>query len=324
MTKLFNKRGLHNETFRRKFKIGGSMRTLIELVNNSQDLVLQIRDNYINIYYQGGNIAKISSEMSVDVDENYFRQYPSNQSEEEDWSAIKSDINEVKELFKNHKYEDYIETVKKAMLNFWVNVLKGKGLEEKNAQHSICLQNGDLSEYTIIDIEYQVSKESEFKYRGKRISLGKKVPTPRFDIVAVRNKDHRLCVIELKKGTQALSLKSGVQEHAESFANTIGYDKQTQKAFLDEMIEVLRQKKEDLEIISKDICIDDKLDPEFIFAYQYKKGDKVYDSFDKQKELFRYYKNKKANVDGVNYAKEFYVIWLEEGEYKLSDKNKEK
>ena len=34
MTKLFNKRGLHNETFRRKFKIGGSMRTLIELVNN--------------------------------------------------------------------------------------------------------------------------------------------------------------------------------------------------------------------------------------------------------------------------------------------------
>ena len=47
-------------------------------------------------------------------------------------------------------------------------------------------------------------------------------------------------------------------------------------------------------------------------------------SSDKQKELFRYYKNKKEYVDGVNYAKDCHVIWLEDGEYKLSDKNKEK
>lgn len=323
ITKKLNKRGLHDEEFRGKLKEDGPMRSLIEIVKRpNSDLVLQIRDNYINIYYQGGNIAKISSETNVDVDKNYFRQYPSDQSEKEDWRTVNKEVENVKQLFRDKKYEDYIEEVKKAMLNYWENVLKGKGLEEKKTQHSICLQNDDHSEYTIIDLEYQVSKESEFKYRGKRISPKKIIPTPRFDIIAVRNKDHRLCVIELKKGSQALSSKSGIQEHAESFSNTIGYSKQTKKAFLEEMMEVLRQKKEDLKIINN-IWINKELEPEFIFAYQFKKGEKMYDTFDKQKELLRYYKNKKAYVDGINYAKDYHVIWLEEGEYRLSDKNKE-
>ena len=262
-----NKRGLHDEDFRGMLKEKGSMRSLIEIVRHpNSDLVLQIRDNYINIYYQGGNIAKISSEKNVDVDKNYFRQYPRDLSEKEDWGAVNNELEKVKKLFKDKKYEDYIEEVKKAMLNYWENVLKGKGLEEKKAQHSICLQNDDHSEYTIIDLEYQVSKESVFKYRGKRISPNKQIPTPRFDIIAVRNKDHCLCVIELKKGSQALPSKSGIQEHAESFSNTIGYSEQTKKAFLEEMMEVLRQKKEDLKIINN-IWINKELEPEFIFAY---------------------------------------------------------
>jgi hypothetical protein len=325
MTKQLNKRGLHDEDFRGKLKKGGSMRSLIEIVKRpNSDLVLQIRDNYINIYYKGGNIAKISSEMSVDVDKNYFRQYPSDQSEKEDMSAISNKCDNVKKLFEAHNYEDYIKEVKDAMVNYWENVLNGKGLEEKKAQHSICMQNDDSSEYTIIDLEYQVSKQSEFSYQGERRSLKGEMPTPRFDIIAVRNKDHRLCVIELKKGSQALSQKAGVQEHAESFANTIGYSEQSKKAFLEEMIEVLRQKKEDLGIMSKEIWINNELEPEFIFAYQFKKGEKMYDSFDKQKELFRYYKNKKGYVDNINYAKDYHVIWLDDGEYQLSDKNKER
>ena len=325
MTKQLNKRGLHDEDFRGKLKKGGSMRSLIEIVKRpNSDLVLQIRDNYINIYYKGGNIAKISSEMSVDVDKNYFRQYPSDQSEKEDMSAISNKCDNVKKLFEAHNYEDYIKEVKDAMVNYWENVLNGKGLEEKKAQHSICMQNDDSSEYTIIDLEYQVSKQSEFSYQGERRSLKGEIPTPRFDIIAVRNKDHRLCVIELKKGSQALSQKAGVQEHAESFANTIGYSEQSKKAFLEEMIEVLRQKKEDLGIMSKEIWINNELEPEFIFAYQFKKGEKMYDSFDKQKELFRYYKNKKGYVDNINYAKDYHVIWLDDGEYQLSDKNKER
>lgn len=324
VTKQLNKRGLHDEDFRGKLKKNGTMRSLIDLVNSSSDLVLQIRDNYINIYYQGGNIAKINSEKNVEVDKNYFRQYPSNQTEKEDMSAISNKYHKVKKLFEAHDYEDYIKEVKDAMVNYWENVLNGKGLEEKKAQHSICMQNNDSSEYTIIDLEYQVSKQSKFSYQGERRSSKGEIPTPRFDIIAVRNVDHRLCVIELKKGSHALSQKSGVQEHAESFANTIGYNEQTQMAFLEEMTEVLRQKKDDLEIMNKDLWINTKLEPEFIFAYQFKKGEKMYDTFDKQKELFRYYKNKKEYVDGVNYAKDCHVIWLEDGEYKLSDKNKEK
>ena len=53
MTKQLNKRGLHDEDFRGKLEENGSMRSLIEIVKRpGSDLVLQIRDNYINIYYQ--------------------------------------------------------------------------------------------------------------------------------------------------------------------------------------------------------------------------------------------------------------------------------
>ena len=125
ITKKLNKRGLHDEEFRGKLKEDGPMRSLIEIVKRpNSDLVLQIRDNYINIYYQGGNIAKISSETNVDVDKNYFRQYPSDQSEKEDWSTVNKEVENVKQLFRDKKYEDYIEEVKKAMLNYWENVLK--------------------------------------------------------------------------------------------------------------------------------------------------------------------------------------------------------
>ena len=92
------------------------------------------------------------------------------------------------------------------------------------------VSNTDKDEYTILDLEYQVSTRSKFHYNENGIrSKDDFTPTPRFDIIAIRNCDHKLCVIELKKGVKALSDPSGVQEHAESFANTIGYNKETKQ-----------------------------------------------------------------------------------------------
>lgn len=46
---------------------------LIRMVLGNNDLTIQIRNNYLNIYYLGGNVAKVNSARSVVVDENYFR-----------------------------------------------------------------------------------------------------------------------------------------------------------------------------------------------------------------------------------------------------------
>jgi len=316
MSKFF-KRGIHNKKFLYEIE-NGSLKPLVELVNSNEDLVLQIRDDYFNVYYQGGNVAKVTSSKSVDFDENYFRTHI--EKSKENWEEIKKKRQTTMALFKKGLFSDYIDTVKSAMKYYWDNVLEGKGVAEKMAQHQICILNTNQTEYTVIDLEYQVSTESIFKYRGKRKTKSGGLPSPRFDIVAIRNSDHRLCVIELKKGTKALKDPSGVQEHAESFVHTIGFDKKTKNAFLSEMNDVLQMKKK-LKLIDEIVFIDTTLEPEFLYAYQnnpneqeYKKG--IILDFEMQKRYFRYYQEYKKKD---NFAKGKKVIWLDENCYLLKD-----
>jgi hypothetical protein len=316
MSKFF-KRGIHNKKFLYEIE-NGSLKPLVELVNSNEDLVLQIRDDYFNVYYQGGNVAKVTSSKSVDFDENYFRTHI--EKSKENWEEIKKKRHTTMALFKKGLFSDYIDTVKSAMKYYWDNVLEGKGVAEKMAQHQICILNTNQTEYTVIDLEYQVSTESIFKYRGKRKTKSGGLPSPRFDIVAIRNSDHRLCVIELKKGTKALKDPSGVQEHAESFVHTIGFDKKTKNAFLSEMNDVLQMKKK-LKLIDEIVFIDTTLEPEFLYAYQnnpneqdYKKG--IILDFEMQKRYFRYYQEYKKKD---NFAKGKKVIWLDENCYLLKD-----
>lgn len=316
MSKFF-KRGIHNKKFLYEIE-NGSLKPLVELVNSNEDLVLQIRDDYFNVYYQGGNVAKVTSSKSVDFDENYFRTHI--EKSKENWEEIKKKRQTTMALFKKGLFSDYIDTVKSAMKYYWDNVLEGKGVAEKMAQHQICILNTNQTEYTVIDLEYQVSTESIFKYRGKRKTKSGGLPSPRFDIVAIRNSDHRLCVIELKKGTKALKDPSGVQEHAESFVHTIGFDKKTKNAFLSEMNDVLQMKKK-LKLIDEIVFIDTTLEPEFLYAYQnnpneqdYKKG--IILDFEMQKRYFRYYQEYKKKD---NFAKGKKVIWLDENSYLLKD-----
>lgn len=316
MSKFF-KRGIHSKKFLYEIE-NGSLKPLVELVNSNEDLVLQIRDDYFNVYYQGGNVAKVTSSKSVDFDENYFRTHI--EKSKENWEEIKKKRQTTMALFKKGLFSDYIDTVKSAMKYYWDNVLEGKGVAEKMAQHQICILNTNQTEYTVIDLEYQVSTESIFKYRGKRKTKSGGLPSPRFDIVAIRNSDHRLCVIELKKGTKALKDPSGVQEHAESFVHTIGFDKKTKNAFLSEMNDVLQMKKK-LKLIDEIVFIDTTLEPEFLYAYQnnpneqdYKKG--IILDFEMQKRYFRYYQEYKKKD---NFAKGKKVIWLDENCYLLKD-----
>lgn len=312
----FYKRGIHKSAFLNEMK-NGVLKPLIELVKSNEDLVLQIRDDYFNVYYQGGNVAKVLSSQSVDLDKNYFRTH--SEKSEENWNDIKKNRQDAMDLFKKGLFRDYIDIVQSAMKFYWEDVLNGKGVAEKKAQHQICILNTAQTDYTVIDLEYQVSKESVFKYQGKRRTKTGNLPSPRFDIVAIRNSDHRLCVIELKKGTKALKDPSGVQEHAESYTNTIGKNKNTKYAFLKEMNDVLKTKR-DLKLIDEEVYIDETLEPEFLYAYQYNPSDEDKNGnildFEMQKRCFKYYQNYKKKD---NFAKDKKIIWLDENCYLLKD-----
>ena len=52
-------RGLHSEKWATAFGKEGKLGGLIEMVKNDDELVLQIREDYFNVYYKGGNMLKV-------------------------------------------------------------------------------------------------------------------------------------------------------------------------------------------------------------------------------------------------------------------------
>ena len=313
-------RGLHSPKLKKALNEGGLLQQLLEIVKSDEDLVLEIRNDYFNVYYKGGNIAKVESANSIQFDHNYFKGYerPKFEADEKEEERKKLKRKMLSVLKKERNYEDFINKMKDLMNDYWtwLKEEKGKSLKEKDVQHSLCINNTEKSEYTIIDVEFQVSTEAQYTYikplRPKGRFVASKKKSPRFDIVAVRNSDHQLCVIELKSGVNALYGKSGIGDHADSFEGTIG---RKPLIFLDEITGVINDKKK-LGLLSKDFEISDK-NPEFVYAYSFKIDDEDregnYVSKEQQKALF---------IEEMKrmHCEHYRVMFLEENNYTLSDK----
>ena len=132
------------------------------------------------------------------------------------------------------------------------------------------MNNRGETDYTVIDLEYAVSRKSSFKYDGAKNKV-----VPRFDIIAV-DKTGQLYVIELKTGLVAIKGNSGIGSHIDCYKHTIGRDSKNE--FLNEMDELLKQKRE-LHLIDKNVSIDITKKPQFIFAFSDKQGENRYEEF---------------------------------------------
>ncbi len=305
----YYQRGIHKEPLFKSMS-SGILKELLDIIRKNKDFVVLLRDDYFNVYYRGGNVAKVSGNKSVDFDKQYFRQHKD--KTKEDYDLVNEQIASTKVLFKEGKYNEYLAKVIPAMNHYFDLNLKGD--EEKESQHQLCISNtyDSPSEYIILDLEYGVSVRSKFAYCGER-RCGKKqdsIPRPRFDIVTVRKADGKICIMELKKGTKALKDKSGLGEHAESYENTVGNSKEKEKLFVEEMRFVLEQMKS-LGLIDKRVTINsDEVDYMFVFQ-ENKKETKISNQVsvfrDKMNEEFRKY----------NITKQYQTIELHDGDYTL-------
>ena len=297
-------RGLHSDKWDNVFGKDGKLGGLIEMVKNDDELVLQIRDDYFNVYYKGGNLLKVSSENSFQFDYNYYK------------CEIGLDTQDQR---KTRDYKAFIADMKKLMDKYWkwLKRVHNRILHEKDTQHALCISNTESTDYTIIDLEFQVSTRKDCIYHYEPSSIPRHPgvdvyeKSPRFDIIAVRNSDHRLCVIELKNGLDALVGKSGIGDHADSFEGSIGKNPLAELTFTKEMEKVVSDKKR-LKLLSDDFYIDEKLPIEFIYAYAFKSEDEnekkvERDSFIREQE--------KASC--MNYK----VIYLNKSDFTLSDSN---
>ena len=281
---MATKRKISNEKFWKNLT-EGEYKEIIDFASQREnELDVQIRDNYLNIYYQGGNLLRVHP-RSLYFDEFYFHRGAKDMRKTHlidkckkgdkaciaRWEDYKNRRKEMLDLLKKRGMATYCKEMKRIMKE-WEADLHTIGIshDEKNAQQQISMNNRGATDYTVVDLEYAVSTTSNFKYNGDST---KKVP--RFDLIAV-DKSGQLYVIELKTGLKAIDGNSGIRAHIDCFEHTIGRD--SKNDFINEMDELLRQKQE-LKLIENNARIDTSKQPKFIFAFSDEPGKKQYEVF---------------------------------------------
>lgn len=295
-------RGIHKPNFLKSL-INGNLKQMLNVINSDIDLDVQIRNDYLNIYYNGGNIAEVHSDKSVVFDEFYFyldiKINPTKliKEDKEVVKKLRSERDSLTNKFKESDFKGYFSDAK-IVMDKW---LKANPKPERMEQHKLSIENQyNKSDYTIIDLEYQVSTKSDFvcTYTPN----GKDKPKePRFDIIAINNQGN-LCVIELKKGTKALYGRSGLKEHFVCYQKSIGMK---HEPFMIEMENLLEQKQA-FNLIDKQLKIKSPI-PEFMFAYSY--DDKT--TIENQDKAF--------HIECDNVGVPVHVLKLAKGTSKLLD-----
>lgn len=161
---------------------------ILKIVRADPSLFLGIRNNYVNIYYLGASLTKISNKK------NGLRFSTSVKYLPYCTRGLKNyDISYTEE-----KLIDNIREIKRNIYNYQYQGSTRKNVKrEKIAQQKLMQKNNlnPASKWFCVDMEYGLQRK-----HNKEPNFG------RFDIVAIsKTKPHRIALIELKYGSEAYS-----------------------------------------------------------------------------------------------------------------------
>ena len=161
--------------------VSGKLSYFFNQVKNNRDtLSLEIRNGYVNIYYKGGSLLRITQmkqggKYALKFDAKYCK----NKNDDRNYDLLAS-----LDKYDITAFEKYFELMKSEMDSWFDNNQR----PERDYQHELLVNNPE-----IIDIEYQYKTEM------------------RFDMLYFH--DGILYVIENKYGNGAIGGKSGMSEH---------------------------------------------------------------------------------------------------------------
>ena len=215
----------------------GYLSSLIDSIRKDSSLSLEIRHDYINMYYRGGNLLRLNKLKDhiylPFFDDNYFSdKIGFLQGLPKEISSF-SDIDQWRYKFPALKSE----------MDRWFS---DNPKAEREFQQIVVWENNNSSianstDYFIVDIEYD-------NKRGGR-----------FDMVAIQwdsassarklmgGYEPKLCFIEMKYGDAALNGKSGMLDHVKQWSEYLEQE-ENRKDIKEEMLNVFRQKR-DLHLI---------------------------------------------------------------------------
>lgn len=237
-------RGLSKE-FMKDLKVGGILSPIREAVKSDKDLIMEIRDDYIDIYYRGGRIMGLKhhdNEYTAEFDKSYAKNHPKQKYVEGELEK-----NKITTLDDTARWVDNIRSFKEIMDHHFNTSTKEdfeKYVQQLIVQENNLIRTSESTDYFIIDFEYQAN----FEYGGKE-----KIKT-RFDLVGLswdstiedrkKPKGCKLAIIEVKYGDGSLANdKTGLVAHitkTEKFMD----DKNRVNDFKGEMVDILKQKRE--------------------------------------------------------------------------------
>jgi hypothetical protein len=123
VTKKHQGRGLHSKKWNSAFDENGLLKSLIDEVRKDKDLVIQIREDYLNVYYKGSNLVKVNSENSFEFDSEYYKGKPEFDTEEKRKKERRKLLDTLK---KNRDYKTFLSTMKELM----ESSLRSRGADE--------------------------------------------------------------------------------------------------------------------------------------------------------------------------------------------------
>ena len=271
-----SRRGRISAQFRQRLE--NEWTPLIEFISQHHELDVQLRDNYISVYYDGGEIIKITPK-SLDIDMQYFEKYANSEKQQflERCSqniAFKKSAKEklLAVLIEENDIGGYFKQAKELIAE-WVE--RHKRYERKKL-HEIACSNRELSPHNnlvVIDIEFAVDW---YKPYNNSQGKGGKRKVPKFDIIAV-DQSGQLYAIILQDNlrTNGDRTKQSLNAYKQDFYLTIGDDTPLND-FAQEMNEVLKMKQE-LGLLPKSLIIDTDALPRFAVAFSIGTKPKRYD-----------------------------------------------
>ena len=343
MDKNYKPRGTFDKKFLSELKI---YNWIVDYAHSHQSgLDIKVRGNYLNVYYNGGNLMKLEGKDKIFFSEYYFylpqkgglassdiqRLIKSNDNidksgflrnkKRQELAKLRKNACEIHERLKSErdalvnqlKYSNtfdevvsYIEKMKRQM-DKWKG-RKGNAKNERSIQQYISLYNQSFDEgtdYIVLDVEYALPYNAVY---FNKESYGSSCH-PRLDIIAV-DKSGQIYVMELKYGLKSVGGKSSISDHLKDFNNTVGHPDKW-KAFVED-VKVLFDYQKGHGLIDHEAVIDITKKPVFMLVLKEEKnGDR--ENFIKEMRFH----NIPDNVQAIFLPKDNSKVDYPECNYKL-------